>query len=673
MKILLSYSKRHFDPSRPEGKHEHWGSSASILARSLYQQLSELGDVTYIDAFNDEHLSIKCKKFDLFVGIYSNFSTILREATIKRSVFFAVNMHPTERNLRLRNFVKESGLPDEAFASWDMADEKSIKRAFGQADSILCVGNTEIYNSYIKHGIPKDKIKMLNYSVGSAQLAKGKNPQPKRFVYVASEIGLRKGFDILHQLFTDPKIVKQKFHLTIFGIPSTPFYEAKLAKLKAKLGPKLIVKGWVDSASKNYADILQKSSFIIFPSLEEGQAGTVLDAMRRGVVPVITPQTGIDFSPLGFLQPELKSVHNKQILLSALAADVATIEELRVKTLDYYKLFHADNAAVFAEALREVQTGNVYPKISVILPIFNKEKQILPLIKSLDKSCRAYGNIEVKIIFDGCVDKTEEIVRAYYAARKPSYDIEFFVTPNIFEVKTNNMGMKASDGKYCAIIQDDIFINDPDVFREAISFMEKASQIAILGCLAGVNYYPRGMTKLEGPGQIAQSKHEVYWRQDANTDPSLQEKFFEVDACMRGPLIIRKDYLEKHGYLDEAYVPLYQDDMDIAFKARKDGYHVFCGLFDVENKSFTMANYDAKRNKFFEEIIERNTNLFYKRWRPTRVKNYLWVHRTDFYKTPFERHRRRAANVCVRIGNKARALRQRVESVPRKILLRGKA
>ena len=41
----------------------------------------------------------------------------------------------------------------------------------------------------------------------------------RRFIYVTSEIGLRKGFDIVYSLFTNPKILEQKFHLDIIGLP----------------------------------------------------------------------------------------------------------------------------------------------------------------------------------------------------------------------------------------------------------------------------------------------------------------------------------------------------------------------------------------------------------------------------------------------------------------------
>jgi len=96
MKILLSYSKVHFDPDKPQRQHKFWFNSASVLARTLYHILTKMGEVTYINS--TDYQQIKGKKFDLFIGIYNNFYQILTSCYIKKSIYFAVNMYP--RDLR---------------------------------------------------------------------------------------------------------------------------------------------------------------------------------------------------------------------------------------------------------------------------------------------------------------------------------------------------------------------------------------------------------------------------------------------------------------------------------------------------------------------------------------------------------------------------------------------
>lgn len=636
MRILLSYSRLHFDPNKNPESHKYWGSSASILARTLFKILKKIGKVTYIDT--SEYKKVKGIEFDLFVGIANNFYKILKSAKIKKSVYFAVNMHPRERNGILLKYLVKERLSLKALAGWDLLNFIEGEKGIKAADYILCLGNNIAYNSYIKHGVPKSKIKMLNYGMETVPVGKLKNSTNKKarkYVYVTSEIGLRKGFDIVYSLFSQPAVLVQEFHLDIIGLPTNNYYKEKLEKFRQLLGEKVHDHGWIDSNSPRYWEIIKNNDFVILPSLEEGQVGSVLEAISCSVVPLISPNTGIDFAPLGLLEAKIKSAHNENIILKSLRLDKSELETLRTKTSEYYQEFHHNFQVSLESALKSCIRDELYPKTSIILPIFNKEKSIESLLDLLHKACSEYKNIEVHIILDGCTDKSGEIVKKFYEDKK-TYEVTFEKTPNIFEIKTNNIGLRKSTGKYCAILQDDNYIFDTNIFFEAVNFLEKNQKCAILGGLAGVNFYPRG-TKIHGKGQIAMNENEVYWRQDEGTEEELKKRIFEVDACMRGPLFLRKSFLETHGYLDENYAPLHFDDMDICFRARKYGYKVYCILQDVLNTSLTVAKYDEDKWKYWNKIYHRNCDLLYSRYKPTIIKDYLWLHRTKIFAVPYQR------------------------------------
>ncbi|HSX17901.1 MAG TPA: methyltransferase domain-containing protein [Candidatus Saccharimonadales bacterium] len=662
MKILLSYSKLHFDPTKKPEQHKYWDSSANILARSLYEILSFMGEVTYVDAW--ENHSLGRKSFDLFVGINSNFTNIAGSCdNVGKKVLFAVNMHPTERNELLSRFADLERLPKEAFAEDDLQSEQPIIESLEKADYILCVGNNAVYSSYIKHGIPPSKIKMLNYGVGEPGKIK-KTSGIRTFTYVASSIGLRKGFDIVLALIEELDRTHAEYRFNIIGPPSNDYYKKKLESLGKRFRGSVIYHNWLDSSGEKYQKVLSGSDFVINPSLEEGQAGTVLDAIRFGAVPLLSINSGIDYSPLGLVEMATGSVVNKRLIAKSLALSNGSLDGLKLKTREYYQEYHQNFMPQLQELLEGCMHGKLYPKISVVLPIFNKEKTIEELLGYLDTALKSYGNSELHIIFDGCKDNTKKITRRFYRGRN-NYSVTFEATPNIFEVKTNNIGLRKSSGKYGIIIQDDIYIYDPFAFYEAVTFLDKNPTAAILGGLAGVNYYPLG-TKLKGSGQIAQDKNEVYWRQDEKTDPTLRHKVFEVDACMRGPLILRKSFLDEHGYLDEIFAPFYMDDMDIGLRAKKFGYKVYCMIMNAENKSQTVATYDTEeRKKFWQDTMDRNTKLFYERWTPTREKNYSWVHRPDMYRPEVAIDAK--PSYTKRIGYKLKTLKKAIE-LPRKAM-----
>jgi GT2 family glycosyltransferase len=630
MKILLSYSKPHFDPDLPRAQHRFWGASASILARTFYALLSELGEVTYVDA--SELARVRGQSFDLFVGIINNFEGFVKTCTIGRAICVVVNQHPRARNQLLRQGLKQLKTPKSALAPWELKRARTVRqeeRALARADAILCLGNEQTLNSYVRHGVPRAKIKRINYGLPQAVATRvgGRAPGKPRVVYAASEIGFRKGFELVEELSLVALGAGREFVLDVIGEVSTPHYRARLEQLVRTARGSIQWHGWLDSADERYAELLAQADFLLLPSLEEGQAGTLLDGMARGAIPLISERCGIDFAPLGYLSPVRGCRENRLLFDRALTMPADERERLTAATLRYYRSYHAPFADVLRGVLaRFVRDGQLHPKISVVLPVFNKAPYLRSLLAYLDGAMRRYPSTELHLILDGCRDASEAVARRFYR-RSSHYPVAFDTTPNIFEVKSNNLGLRRSTGEICAIVQDDNYLYDRELLFEAADIFELNPAIAVLGGLAGVNFYPRGY-RPSGTGQIAITPQEVYWRQDERTAPELKNRVFEVDACMRGPLFIRKAFLEREGYLDEDYAPLYMDDMDLCFRAWERGYRVVSALMEVENRSLTMAHYSPERQQRFEAIWKRNTDLFYARHQPSVDKSaHDWVHR----------------------------------------------
>jgi glycosyltransferase involved in cell wall biosynthesis/GT2 family glycosyltransferase len=628
MRFLLSYSSQHFNPALPAARHEHWGSSANIVSRTLHGLLGRRGDVTFVDAAAPDEVA--GQRFDGFVGIVRNFTRILEICEIEHSVLIAVNMHPAEHNSLLLDFVVREKLPSAALHELDLLNVEERGGSVDAADAILLFGNVATLNSYLKHGVPREKVRLVNYGSDLAAhepAERARKEGDTDLLYCASEIGLRKGFDIVASAVPAADLEDLGAHLHIVGAPSYPYYRAKLEDLEDQLGPRISNHGWLAPSSSRYRELMDRIDFLFFPSLEEGQAGTVLDALSRGVIPLISPHCGIDFAPLGFCELEVASEHNVQLLRQACALPAAERRRQRAKALEYNDEFHAGYEEQLDLALGDVLSGSPSPQVSAVLPIHDKEPILADLLRLLDRALIAYGAADLCIILDGCTDGSEEIVRRFFQDRD-DYPVEILTTPNIFEVRSNNLGLRKATGRYAMVVQDDNFLYDPNCIVEAVTFMEKSGRAAIVGGLAGVNFYPRGTRGLEGRGQIVMDENETYWRQDVDTDPALSDRVFQVDACMRGPLFFSKAFLDEHGYLDEAYAPLYSDDMDICFRAASVGRKVYCILMDAENDSFTVRGYDAEKARWLTEVTRRNTNLFYSRWEPTMDKDYLWLHRT---------------------------------------------
>lgn len=360
MHILLAYSTRHFNPERPG---EAGNGSAAILAGTLYRLLSRFGSVEYVDGLNPPQ-KLGRAHYDLLVSILGGIAPLCRLARFDTVCLFAVNMHPAERNRILDDFnaayrVCDSHTLDKSIVSLAALDDVD------RADAIFLVGNRATLQSFVAHGVEPRRLRCFNYASAlppCASLAADR-PEGNHFVYAATEMCMRKGFDIVAELFTRAAREGFPFQLTVIGAEGGKTYAAKLARLKQELGARLRVEGWVPSSSERYPAILRQNDFILFPSLEEGQAGSVLDALACGLIPIVTPQTGIDCSPLGYLEPALHSEMNERILRHALALKPAAIQQLANETIAYYAARHLGWETALEEALRLlIETGRANPE-----------------------------------------------------------------------------------------------------------------------------------------------------------------------------------------------------------------------------------------------------------------------------------------------------------------------
>jgi glycosyltransferase involved in cell wall biosynthesis len=597
-RALLLYSSYHFDPRIGHQTNE----SASIIAKSLYKSLEFSGyQVDYIGP--DEADSFLERDYDLFVGQPANWLKARIRSRAKKSVLFMPTTHPLRRNNLMKQVAKKWNVSPEELLPVGASDLE----AFQEADWIIQIGNQYAIEGLLRNGVPINKIIHVHYGLERPiKFNSRKIINLNSFLYLATTLGLRKGFPELIKLFSN--IGNQNSLMLIGRVVNEPWITILKNSLESHAN-------WLHfqfiESYPEYLEIISKNAFLIFPTVEEAEPGTLIESMSLGLVPLITSSgSGIDYSICDNCDREV-SIEEQINLIKKI--DLKEFDILSKKAVHYIDLFHDYDA--WEKRLNNIwnkiyNTSQRFPHVSIILPIYNKEKTISTLIKNLWTATKTYRNFDLHVIYDGCVDQTEEIASKVF--KNLSISIFEYKKDDIFEVKSNNFGLRKSKGEYCVLLQDDNYIYENQWLEQMISWLDQHPKVAVLGGLAGVNFFPLG-TKIEGVG-VSSTKKEVYQRLDWRIDSKLNRCIYETDAVMRGPLILRKSFLEKYGYLDEIYAPLYNDDMDYCFRMRDLGFGVFCFPISVENRSLTMAKYDSRKNEIFSNIIERNSKIFYNRW-----------------------------------------------------------
>lgn len=118
----------------------------------------------------------------------------------------------------------------------------------------------------------------------------------------------------------------------------------------------------------------------------------------------------------------------------------------------------------------------VQPKISVVMPVYNRQAYLDDAITSIVN--QTYNDFEFIIVDDASTDKSLNIINFH-----SNTDERIFVLNNknnLGIAKTRNIGIDAAEGKYIAFMDSDD-ISHPERFQRQVNYLDKHPEIGVLG------------------------------------------------------------------------------------------------------------------------------------------------------------------------------------------------
>ena len=144
------------------------------------------------------------------------------------------------------------------------------------------------------------------------------------------------------------------------------------------------------------------------------------------------------------------------------------------------------------------------PLVSIIVPVYNGERQIERCVKSLIE--QSYENIEIIILNDGSVDHTMQILNKY-----KSLDDRIIVVdkPNSGVSDTRNIGLKQAKGEYVQFVDADDWLPN-DATKQLVYGMQQNCEMVICDYNRVVdnNIIVKGHIPEEGP--ISRTEFALY-------------------------------------------------------------------------------------------------------------------------------------------------------------------
>ncbi len=309
-------------------------------------------------------------KYDIFISnasgdsgkFYYKYASILKKAI---KIFYATSM---EKSVRKKLIEKRY---DYFFQRHPEAKNKILYRriskidndkTFEVTDAIFVQGSEKCIDTYKKFN--KDIYK-TNASTNPkihldiSQIAKR---DPKKFLYFGGNGNIVKGLDLAVEVFSD----LPDLHLYICA-PKTEvdfniFFEKKIQANK-----NIHFVGFIPTNGKVFDKLTSLCSFVLLLSSTEGNATSIATCIRKGLIPIITPESGFEELTSSII---INDINLKSLKKTFTQAASMSRDELLQRSLNSYIFSFNYTRAKFSETFEKS-----------IVKVLNKNKNRFNLLK----------------------------------------------------------------------------------------------------------------------------------------------------------------------------------------------------------------------------------------------------------------------------------------------------
>ncbi len=248
------------------------------------------------------------------------------------------------------------------------------------------------------------------------------------------------------------------------------------------------------------------------------------------------------------------------------------------------------------------------PKISIVIPNKDHIDDLKKCMESID-TYSDYKNYEYVIVENNSVeDETFE----YYESIKTRENVKVLYWDKEFNYSAiNNFGVKAADGDYILLLNNDTEIINPDCLAQMLGYCQR-EDVGIVGARL---YYEDGSIQhagvIVGFGGIAGHAFVGLYEKDG-LYMSRTKVACDYSAVTAACLMVKKSTFLQVGGLDEDFKVAF-NDIDFCMKVRELGklvvYNPNAKLYHYESKSRGYEDTPEKQARFASEV-ER----FSKKW-----------------------------------------------------------
>ena len=210
---------------------------------------------------------------------------------------------------------------------------------------------------------------------------------------------------------------------------------------------------------------------------------------------------------------------------------------------------------------------------SIILTVHNKGWLLPRVLDGIKQN--TVGAYELIVVLDGCTDDSESIVDEFVKGNK-DIKIKIVHTPDVFETKANNAGLREAEGNKLIVVQDDMVVKENGWNVRMQKPFDNFYDVFGVTARSAFNYRFNQSSRCAYMEEEEDLKIDTDWsdmfgyQSHTNRDEGLQRDIFAVrnNVC-RGPLMLDHEDMWNLDYFDEIFAPQDQDDADLCYRAWK--------------------------------------------------------------------------------------------------------
>ena len=194
-----------------------------------------------------------------------------------------------------------------------------------------------------------------------------------------------------------------------------------------------------------------------------------------------------------------------------------------------------------------------YPKVSIIVPAYNEEKNIEKAIKSLLELDYPKDRLEIIVVDDGSKDKTYEIAKKF-----ESDIVKVYKKENGGKASALNYGIKKATGELIVTLDADSVV-PKDALKKMLEYFDEEDVMIVVPSIQVENT----------DGWVAKVQIIEYAYNNV-----LRKIFDKLNSIYVAPgpfSVFRRELFDKIGYFDEKNLT---EDMEIAMRTQAYGYKI---------------------------------------------------------------------------------------------------